>query len=89
MQSNCDDFFHAVLDHRGCEEVGLSLALHRNFPHILQENGTEGLSGLGHVNGPTVPHHLGHEREGPTVVQVKVADDDAVQVLGQITVCYV
>lgn len=35
MQGDSDHLLHAVFDHAGGKEVGLSLPLHCDFPHVL------------------------------------------------------
>lgn len=67
-------FLHAVLDHLRGEEVGLSLLVDRDFAEVLQQNGADGLGGMGHVNWPIVAHHLTHEGQSATVVQVEMAE---------------
>lgn len=64
---------HAVLDHLGGEEVGLSLLVHGDLAVVLQQDGADGLGGVGHVDGPVVAHHLAEVGERPAVVQVEVA----------------
>ena len=66
-------FLHAVLDHLGREEVGLTLLIHSDLAVVFQQDGADGLGGLGHVDGPIVAHHLTEVGECPTVVQVEVA----------------
>ena len=67
-------FLHAVLDHLRGEEVGFSLFVHGDLPEVLQQNGTDGLGGGGHVDGSVVAHHLTHEGQSATVVQVEMAE---------------
>lgn len=64
---------HAVFDHLGGEEVGFPFLVHGDFPVVLQQDGADGLGGVGHVNGAIVPNHLTEIGQGPTVVQVEVA----------------
>lgn len=64
---------HAVFDHLGGEEVGLALLVHGNLAVVLQQDGADGLRGVGHVDGPVVAHHLAEVGERPAVVQVEVA----------------
>ena len=78
-----DDLLHAVLDHARGEEVLLPLLVHRNLPHVLEQDGRDGLGGHRHVDGPVVADHLRHVGQRPAVVQVEVGDDDGVDVLGQ------
>lgn len=71
------DFLHAVLDHLRGEEVRFSLFVDGDLPEIFQQNGTDSLGGMGHVDGSVVAHHLTHEGQGTTVVQVEVAERGA------------
>lgn len=64
---------HAVFDHLGGEEVGFPFLVHGDFPVVLQQDGADGLGGVGHVNGAIVPNHLTEIGQGPTVVQVEMA----------------
>lgn len=67
-------FLHAVLDHLRGEEVGLPLLVDRDLAEVFQQNGADGLGGMGHVNWPIVAHHLAHEGQSATVVQVEMAE---------------
>lgn len=64
---------HAVLDHLGREEVGLPLLVHGDLAVVLQQDGADGLGGVGHVDGPVVAHHLAEVGQRAAVVQVEVA----------------
>lgn len=67
-------FLHAVLDHLRGEEVGFSLFVNGDLPEVFQQNGTDSLGGMGHVDGSIVAHHLAHVGQSATVVQVEVAE---------------
>lgn len=67
-------FLHAVLDHLRGEEVGFSLFVNADLAEVLQQNGTDSLGGMGHVDGPVVAHHLAHVRQSAAVVQVEMAE---------------
>lgn len=73
MQVQRYHFLHAVLDHLRGEEVGFSLFVDGDLPKVLQQNGTDGLGRMGHVDGSIVAHHLTHEGQSATVVQVEMA----------------
>lgn len=66
-------FLHAVLDHLRGEEVGFALFVNGDLPEIFQQNGTDSLGGMGHIDGSIVAHHLTHEGQSTTVVQVEMA----------------
>lgn len=68
MEVQRDHFLHAVLDHLRGEEVGFSLFVYGDLPEVLQQNGTDSLGGIGHVDGAIVAHHLTHEGQSATVV---------------------
>lgn len=68
------NFLHAVLDHLRGEEVGFSLFVDRDLAEVFQQNGTDSLGGMGHVDGSIVAHHLTHEGQSATVVQVEMAE---------------
>lgn len=78
VQSHRDHLLHAVLDHLRREKVLIPLLLDGHLPHVLQQDGRDRLRRVRHVDRPRVPHHLGHVRQGPAVVQVEVRDYDAV-----------
>lgn len=68
-------FLHAVLDHLRGEEVRFSLFVNGDLPEVFQQDGADGLGGVGHVDGPVVAHHLAHVGQRATVVQVEMAGD--------------
>lgn len=65
-------FLHAVLDHLRGEEVGFSFFINSDLSEVFQQNGTDSLGGMGHVDGSIVAHHLTHVGQSATVVQVEV-----------------
>lgn len=67
------------------KETGHQVKSNKTDTH--QQHRAEGLGGLRHVDGATVAHHLCHVGQGAAVVQMEVADDDAVQEFCQWTVC--
>lgn len=71
MHSN--HFFHTVFNHLGSEEVSFPLLIYSYFPIVLQENRTDGLSGVCHINGPIVSNHFTEIWQSSTVVQMEVA----------------
>lgn len=73
MKMHSDHFFHAVLNHLGCEEVGFPFLIYSYFPVVLQEDRTDGLGRMCHINGPIVANHLTEIGESSTMVQVEVA----------------
>lgn len=74
MEVQGNHFLHAVLDHLRGEEVGLPLLVNSDLAEVFQQNGADGLGGMGHVNWPIVAHHLTHEGQSATVVQVEMAE---------------
>ncbi|RUS17002.1 hypothetical protein BC937DRAFT_90547 [Endogone sp. FLAS-F59071] len=84
VKIDSDDFFHAILDHLGGEEVGIALTLEGDLAVVLEEDGTDGLGRVGHIDGPLVAAHFREERQGATVVEMKVADNDAVESVGEL-----
>lgn len=74
MQVQRYHFLHAVLDHLRGEEVGFSLFVYSDLPEVFQQNRTDGLGGMGHVNGSIVAHHLTHVGQSATVIQVKMTE---------------
>lgn len=73
MKMHSDHFFHAVLNHLGREEVGFPFLIYSYFPVVLQEDRTDGLGRMCHINGPIVANHLTEIGESSTMVQVEVA----------------
>lgn len=73
MEVDSYHLLHTVFDHLGREEVSLALLVHSNLAVVLQQDGADGLGGVGHVDGPVIAHHLAEVGEGPTVVQVEMA----------------
>lgn len=67
-------FLHAVLDHLRGEEVGFSFFVNSDLTEVFQQNGADGLGGMGHVDGSIVAHHLTHVGQSATVVQVEVTE---------------
>lgn len=74
MEVHSHHFLHAVFDHLGGEEVGFSFLVHGDFPVVLQQDGADGLGGVGHVNGAVIANHLTEIGQGPAVVQVEMAE---------------
>lgn len=70
-------FLHAVFNHLRGEEVGFSLFVDGDLPEVFQQNGTDGLGRMGHVDGPIVAHHLTHVGQSAAVVQVEMAEKRA------------
>lgn len=66
-------FLHAILDHLRSEEVGFSLFIDSDLPEVFQQDGTDGLGGMGHVDGSVIAHHLAHVGQSAAVVQVEMA----------------
>ena len=83
VQADWHDLLHAVLDHLRGEEVRLALPVHGHLPHVLQQDRRDRLRRLSHVDRTVVADHFCHEGEGATVIEVKVRDDDAVDVAGE------
>ena len=38
MQINCNDFFHAIFDVLGSEEIRFTLSFNCNLPHVLKQD---------------------------------------------------
>ena len=83
MQTDRNDFLHAVLDHLRGEEVGLALSIDRNLTIIFQKNRTDRFGWLCHVDRTVVTDHFGHVRQSTAVIQMEMGDYDAVQIVGQ------
>ncbi len=76
-----DNFLYAVFDVLRGEEVRFSLTFHHNLAHVFEENRRDGFGGMSHVNGTFVANHFRHEGECTDVIQMKVGNDDAVEIL--------
>lgn len=86
MEVQRDHFLHAVLDHLRGEEVGFSLFVNGDLPEVFQQNGTDSLGGMGHVDGAIIAHHLTHEGQSATVVQVEMAEREIAEIKHRIVV---
>lgn len=86
VQTDRDHLLHAVLDHLRGEEVGLALSVHRDLTVVLQHHRADRFGWLRHVDRSVVADHLGHVRQSTAVIQMKVGDYDAIQVVGERTV---
>ena len=87
VQVDRHHLLHAVLDVAAGEEVLLPLPVHRHLPHVLQQDGGDGLGGDSHVDGTIVSHHLSHVGESSAVVEVEVRDDDCINVFCERFIC--
>lgn len=56
MHSN--HLLHTVFNHLGSEEVSFPFLIYRYFPVVLQEDGTDSLGRMCHVNGPIITDHF-------------------------------
>lgn len=54
---------HTVFNHLRCEEVGLAFSLHGNLSHVFQQNRSDGLRWMCHVDGTCVADHFRHVRK--------------------------
>lgn len=73
VQVNGHHLLHTVFDHLRSEEICLALLVHCDLAVVFQQDGADGLSGVGHIDRPIVAHHFTEVRECPTVVQVEMA----------------
>lgn len=76
MKVHSNHFFHTVLNHLGREEVCFPFLIYSYFPVVLQEDRTDGLGRMCHINGPIVADHLTEIGESSTMVQMEVAARD-------------
>lgn len=83
MQTDRDHFLHAVLDHLRGEEVSFALSIDRDLTVVLQQNRADRFGRLRHVDRSVVSDHLGHVGQSTAVIQMKVGDYDAIQVVGE------
>lgn len=74
MEVKWHNFLHTVFDHLRSEEVGLSLFVDCDLSEVLQQNGTDGFGGVGHVDGPVVTHHLAHVGKSTAVIQMEMTE---------------
>lgn len=73
VQVDGHHLLHAVLDHLRGEEVGLALLVHSDLAVVLQQDGADGLGGVGHIDGPVIADHLTKVGQRSAVIQVEVA----------------
>lgn len=85
MEVEGNHLLHAVFDHLRGEEVGFSLLVDGDLPEVLQQDGADGLGGVGHVDGAVVAHHLAHVGQRPAVVQVEMTGEGPEEAVSRLT----
>lgn len=85
MEVERNHLLHAVFDHLRGEEVGFSLLVDGDLPEVLQQDGADGLGGVGHVDGAVVAHHLAHVGQRPAVVQVEMTGEGPEEAVSSLT----